>query len=598
MNRDKNFFWFCCCLSLLLHLQCAWADGEAGADKPVRLHRTVTRLTTFAYTETEIRRQLEKIFLQRPGRMVMVSRFAEIPPSMGLFATTEPSRQSLVLLWEAQITLSEPGDCEFGINRPDLPWAIFLNGEYLYGWQSSKLSGQNQLFTPARNLAAGRHTLQLVAVRKVSEELPTLRWRKNGLPAEGGELTGLLPLPAHGLAADAAQTAVWGKPRCFHFLDTDQYLHGYARTGTAEFLPATRTAGLQLTVNGQSQSIPLLPAWPLAEPLSWRSRLSSSETLLAARENLPLLHQMSWPASLPESWKENWLLRCLHYDRGGRLLSNKVIHRGFQETLPLSLPLVPESGRLTLQAFLFSVPVAKPVQVNIIRPGGFTPEISVRGESFWLQDDLAVLRCDPLPDLGQKPDRAKTALSGFKPARLYLFDEGNGDTHSSVDSPSFTQLLQQNSRINIGRLPVPVVAGRPDALRGLAVLGKLLPMRPDAALLNLGTLELQSGLSPERWCRTLLFMSQVCQAANITPVLLTWPPQPGISSSTARQSALLIKELGLALGIPVIDLYSAHIQEDAAVHNWFRNEFAEHLAPDATGQTWLAGKISTALQVP
>ena len=427
MNRDKYFFVFCCCLSLLLYLQYAWADEKPGADQPVRLHRTVARLTTFAYTEAEIRRQMEKIFLQRPGRIVMVSRFGEIPAGMGLAATSEPNRQSLVLLWEAQIALTELSDCEFGIDRPDLLGHL-LNGEYLYGWQNSKLSGQNQLFTPVRPLAAGKHTLQLIAVRKISERLPTLRWRKNGLPAEGGELTGLLPLPAHGLAVDAAQAAAWGTPRRLHFLDTDQYLYCYARAGTTEFLPATRAAGLQLTENKQSLSIPLLPAWQLARTISWRSRLSSSETLLAASENLPLLHQMSWPASLPEAWKESWYLRCLYYDRGGRMLSDKVIQRGFQETLPLSLPLIPESGWLTVQAFLFSVPVAKPVRVNIIRPGAFTPEISVRGGSFWLQDDLAVLRCDPLPDLGQNADQAN-ALSSFKPSRLYLFDTGNGDTY-------------------------------------------------------------------------------------------------------------------------------------------------------------------------
>ena len=121
-------------------------------------------------------------------------------------------------------------------------------------------------------------------------------------------------------------------------------------------------------------------------------------------------------------------------------------------------------------------------------------------------------------------------------------------------------------------------------------------MRPDAALLNLGVLELQSGVSPEKWCRTLLFMSQVCLSANIQPILLTWPPQPGLGSSLARRSALFNKELGLVLGIPVIDLYSAHLQEDLAADGWFRNEFAEHLSPNATGQEWRADKIAAFLQ--
>jgi len=178
---------------------------------------------------------------------------------------------------------------------------------------------------------------------------------------------------------------------------------------------------------------------------------------------------------------------------------------------------------------------------------------------------------------------------------MYFFDDGYGDTHTPVDGLSFEQLLQKKCQLNIGKISLPDTAGRPTALRGIAVLGKLLAMRPDLAVLNLGTVELHSGISPEQWCQTLLFMSQVCLAANIKPYLLAWPPQPGIATAVARQCALLSKELGLALGVPVIDLYSAYLQENTAIDSWFQDDFAEHLAENAEGQAWLASKIAAAL---
>ncbi len=597
MNLRKNLFFLSVCLlsHLLMNNYLAVAAEENTAAKPIRLHRTVTRLTTFAFSEDEIRRQMEKIFQQRPGRLAMVSGFGELPSRISHSSAAEQNRHSAIMLWEGQIALEEPADCEFAINQPALPWAIYLNGDYLAGWQSSKITDQEWTFTPARSLAAGKHTLQLVAVRKLTEEPPTLRLRKNGLPAEGGELTNLLPLPKHGLV-EPTGAAKWERPRNFHFLATDQYLHCYTRIGKVEFLPATNAEGLHLTEAKQPLHYSLLPLWSLAETVFCRSQLSSVEVLLAAREELAFVHQMSWPFALPEAWKENWQLRCQLYDRAGRLLSDKVIRTGFQENLTLSLPLLPEYGKISLQACLFSVPIAKAVQIMIVGPANFSSELTVRGQSLWLKENLAVLRCDPLPKIKEMPAAVMPTAHSSKPLRLYLFDDARGDTHSAFDSPAFEQILQKQCSLNIGKIFLPDTSGQPTALRGIAALGKLLAMRPDLALLNLGTVELQSGSSPERYCQTLLFMSQVCLAANIKPYLLAWPQQPGIAASVARQCALLSKELGLALGIPVIDLYSAQIQENTSSDSWFQDDFAEHLAPNAEGQAWLASKIAAALR--
>ena len=96
------------------------------------------------------------------------------------------------------------------------------------------------------------------------------------------------------------------------------------------------------------------------------------------------------------------------------------------------------------------------------------------------------------------------------------------------------------------------------------------------AVLNLGKRELKDGRTPLAWCQQLLFYAQACLAVGIEPMLLTYPEMPGIEQAVSRQTALLIKELGLILEVPVVDLYSMRILDDVNPRTWFEDAVAGH----------------------
>jgi hypothetical protein len=204
-----------------------------------------------------------------------------------------------------------------------------------------------------------------------------------------------------------------------------------------------------------------------------------------------------------------------------------------------------------------------------------------------------VLQCDPLQERapGVERERAEPEM----PMKLYYFDDGLGNTHNADKRTSgtrrTTRLFQQMEGFSAGRILLPEIPGTEPELQSIAAFAKLLNMRPEMAVLNLGEQELKDGRTPLTWCRQLLFYAQTCLAAGIEPVLLAYPEIPGIEPAVSRQTALLIKELGLILGVPVVDLYSMRILEEVNTRTWFEDAVAGHQTINQQGKQWLADKV-------
>jgi hypothetical protein len=84
------------------------------------------------------------------------------------------------------------------------------------------------------------------------------------------------------------------------------------------------------------------------------------------------------------------------------------------------------------------------------------------------------------------------------------------------------------------------------------------------------------------------------------PVLVTVPPLPGIDRDRTRKAALLTKELGFRLGVPVVDTYSRTVRETGAAPG-FETRFvlsdgsATLATPDNAGREWLRDQVEAAL---
>ena len=220
-----------------------------------------------------------------------------------------------------------------------------------------------------------------------------------------------------------------------------------------------------------------------------------------------------------------------------------------------SLPLAADAAVLDLTLSCMEQPLVEPVTVRLLRPGHDLRGLQARGRRLFAGADPAVLLTGPLARLAALP---RTGVAA-KPASRICF----ADDFVAVGSGPGADLLpeewfREHADLDVTR--VSVAAGlAPGAARELwkfSTLPQVLESGAGTVVWCVGARELQAGVKPGRLCRHLLFLAQATHALGAEPVLVTLPPVAGVAADTVRAAALLTKELGLRLGVAVIDLYS------------------------------------------
>ncbi len=603
---------------LLVLLFLAGVVLGGGADAPVSLQRTTARLTTSAFDESEMRRFFEQIFSQRRGTSGQVSGYGVVSAELEQPPLTEKNRHSALLHWESDLVVSssDAGAYVFSSSQPGAPWAVFLNGQCRGGWQNG---------TPeAVQLSEGIHRLQFLAVQNNGAAVPGLKvMKKEGDASREHPLTlrAVPELPFVRLETAPAELqkylAGWKLDARYHFLATDRYLdycrksdetalpegECYYRSidGARQKLPASgewfvdgrEGMGLEWESPEKKEVFAAAPSWPLAVPVYIRISLGAAPLFLSAKAPLEIRIYQAWPEVMPDSLKAAWKLRCRQYDAKGELLSNELVSTEYHPELDISLPLASSAHLLSWQPEIGGIPAAKAVELRIVCPGNFPENPAICGNQLLVSGRRAVLRCDPLQERTSGGGRKRTVSE--VPMKLYYFDDGLGNTYNASKGASgvrqTTRSFLRMKGFSAGRILLPEIPGAEPELQSIAAFAKLLNMRPEMAVLNLGERELKDGRTPLVWCQQLLFYAQACLAVGIEPMLLTYPEMPGIEQAVSRQTALLIKELGLILEVPVVDLYSMRILDDVNTRTWFEDAVAGHQAVNRQGKQWLADKV-------
>ncbi|NMA43323.1 MAG: hypothetical protein GX946_08060 [Oligosphaeraceae bacterium] len=602
---------FLCALFLALFLPVSQAD-------PVEVRRSTMNLTTCAFSEAEMRRLFEFIFQKRHQTQGRALSFAQTPKIEEIPALNAKNRLSAYWHWQSELLLdeSEAGKYLFSCSQEEQPWAVYLNGKAIGGWQSE---------AELHALPVGVYRLQFIAVQKLGAEIPRLRiFRKvagglrecqPNLQAPSAPKFTRLPKKAERLSD--CLTA-WKQIEIFHFLDTDQYL-AYCRkpeqnvlpegtcfyvdaTGERQELPLSgelllsAAQGLQIEweKDGQTLVLPALAQWPLAKPLQMHLLLRQHSLLLAASEPLTVQLAAPWHNELPQELQAHWQLHCRQYGRNGELLYYEILPQQYAESLSFQLRLAANCRNLSLSGEIAGLPLAKALEIAVLRPQDFNSELIFNGKYLLSQGKTAVLRCDPLKPAELPPSKKISA-----PIKLAYFDDGLGDTqaidtieqHSAAPCCSFKQCEDYRLvRINLPQLP-----GTEAQIPSLAALQAMLAQKPHMVLLNLGEAELRAGQDALSWSKQLLYMTQTCLAAQIMPLIVTLPEMPGIKQELVRQSALLSKELALNMNLPVADLYSMRILEEQDSHAWLQSRGLQHRSASMEGRNWMQQQMLMAL---
>lgn len=610
-----------CLLLIIISLFATNLINAQSSENPVLLRRTVAQLTTVPFTEGEFRRLFEYFFSRNAGKTSYVNNFAIIDSAIEVPALEKQNRRSALYFWDADLIISEAADYSFNISDNSLPWALFLNGQYVDGW-----------FEPAENkilsLPTGTQRLQLVVIQKYDSKIPTLNFSKKTDDKFAPEKLQLAPVSNFVFAENSEEAKKWAEItknwrllESWHFLAVDKYLNIFSQKDAKAKLDklyylhdnenyelATETNNLLLPGRTKlnfstSQATEMIftsnAHWSLARPCNIKINLLPKQLILSAQDKLTLKVRQFVDRKLPKRLQENWNLLCFQVDKNGKLLEKVTVSKEFSELSDLEISLNEQCHTIKFQVYFANVAASNLAELHIVQAEQFNQQISFRGNQLLYQDSPAVLKCKALTDTINKPEK-KQVTNGKK---IYYFDEGLGGFRESKATRSHKTKTEQKdtkkiARNKFGRVLIPGTVGADVQLQSVKALHKMLTMKPDSAILNLGRYELQSDIHPLLYCKQMLFFAQACQANDIEPIFVTMPELPDIDSALARESALLLKEMAIKLNIKVIDLYSQRILEDIDTASWFVEGDVQHQAINSKAWQWLAENMAQNLVAP
>lgn len=556
-------------------------------------HRTARRasqLTTSPFTATEAVRLLGQATPSlaghnRPPRAFFYGAW----DAVAVGQVPNPSRwgapaenQVQVLQWSTDLRIESPRAVAFGADQAHMAWFLYADGQPVADWRTSVPDESGKFLGPVVELAVGFHLLEYIVIQRAGETVPGVFWRdRDGKAPE--------PIPAAIQHSVRLPTTVLverkdGLAGGFSFARADQRMRARSDNEFLELqLAPVRTDGKELpaaslVVDGTPQPVawvpaPVVPAvqvpwgdqtllfparnaWISPLPFAVEVRLEEGPVVLSADQPYPAVVRLDRLDGVDDPAARirlQWRL----LDRTGAALRTEEIpcntEREGAET-SFALPLAPATRTVELRVTLDGLEIAGRQRFGILRPEDSLVGLHAAGRSLFVGNERTVLVCAPLAPLPALPPSGRAGAP-----HLVILD----DFWATVSGPQATlrpeKALGTEGRYAVFRLAADQdrAVGAAGELRKFELLPPLLDQRADAVLLALGREDVQAGVRPQDVCRHLLFLAQAARAHDVQACLMALPSLPGISPEATRETALLVKELGMRLGVPVVDVFSA-----------------------------------------
>lgn len=570
-------------------------DAPIAQRMPALFHRAVRpsrQLTTRPFTAEEAIRLLGDAPAPRRGRAAAATRartyFYWTWEAPGIGQVAEPEKNATPgenrvakMHWATALRLETKQAVAFGADQDHVAWFLYLDGKPVADWRTSVPEEKGGRFGPVVELEPGHHLLECIVVQQHGEPLPKILWRQRGskdaspLPPE---LQTSVRLPELVLAEQRdgsrggfALARIEQRLRARtedQFLDlalapvqsggedlpAPAFLVGGKKVAEAwvrtPFLPPVR-----VPFGDDELEFPTRQGWVAPTTFEVDVRLEEGPAVLSADQAFPAEVCLELLDHLEEHAAARLRLDWHLLGPDGQSLRSGSLPLDSERlgvATPFAIPLDANARTVEIRTRIDGLDVARRRGFRILRPADSLANLHALGRSLFLGTERAVLVCDPLAPLPAPPPSARRG----KP-HLVVLD----DFWATVSGPEASlrpeTLLAGNSAYAVFRLPLGRDRGAAAELRKFALLPPLLDRGAEAALLALGREDLQAGADPRELSRHLLFMAQAAQAHGIRPSLMALPSLPGVPAEHSREAALLVKELGMRLGIPVVDAFSA-----------------------------------------
>lgn len=496
---------------------------------------------------------------------------------------TPGENQVAVLQWAADLRIESARAVAFGADQAHVAWFLYVDGKPVADWRTSVPDAADKRFGAVVELGRGFHLLEYIVVQRDGEPVPGVFWRDRGSkepepipPAIQHSVR--LPTTvlienkdgtAGGLSFDRADQRMRARTDD-EFLElrlAPARLDGKALpvaslvvNGTPRqdaWVPTPVVPAIRVPFGDQTIEFPARNAWISPLPFEVEVRLAEGPVVLSADQAYPAVVRLDRLDDLEADTAARIRLQWRLLDGSGTMLHTGEIAcdpvREGAETA-FDLPIVPATRKVEIGAVLDGQEIAPWRSFRILRPEDGLVGLHATGRSLFVGSERALLICAPLAPLAAPAPSNR----GGAP-HLVILD----DFWATVSGPQATlrpeQVLGTEGRYAVFRLAADrdQAVGAAGELRKFELLPPLLDQRADVALLALGREDLQAGAEPRDICRHLLFLAQAARAHDVQPCLMALPSLPNISPEATREAALLVKELGVRLSIPVVDAFSA-----------------------------------------
>ncbi|HOG51064.1 MAG TPA: hypothetical protein PKY10_10785, partial [Lentisphaeria bacterium] len=588
-------------------------------------------LTTRAFTASEMLR-LFSSSERRRGRQHtgLVESFGQLPDRDNWKHFPDNRNAVAMLHWEASWLVPASTEVAFGADQTHTAWTILVNGRVAASWQDGEPRPGGGAFGPKLQLKPGIHTIQMIVVQKPEEQLPNCLVRTaSGNPA-GDTLSGLLPAfrpewlgaESNGKAENSLHTVIT-PDTTYRFRATDNAINvftvaldadgasrsyldhrGRELAVTADGLllcPAGQTPTAVISKGSTRLTFPGRRHWQAGTLVNGRIRLDDLPTVLPHAEPLPLNLHLEWQEMLPEAIQQALLVTVTQTDRKGTRLATSTATVTSNGAIPsLTIPLDDACRQVTVTCGLLDYLALAPLTLAVLRPGDSLAGLNAIGVNVFQHGNRAIFVCNPLPPsplASHKP----AAPSASPSLRIALLD----DFMATATAPGAellpetvmeTALQQETPALQITRVLAVNPPGATSRLAPWEALAAAHDLRPEMIILAIGALPLADDMEPREWSSHLLFAAQSSLAVNIVPVLVALPALPTINPASSRLAALYTKEIGLALGLPVLDLHSRRLADTDSLTSWFQPGAPAPATPNDQARHWLAATAAKAFQ--
>ncbi|MBQ9367978.1 MAG: hypothetical protein IJT83_09375 [Victivallales bacterium] len=583
-------------------------------------------VTTRAFTAQEIERYFGslKTTAATDIRAAFVSKMGEL--SQGDYWKFGDNPHAChAIQWETVLHFDEATSFSFGTKQPNTAWAILANGMPMADWTSAEQRDGAFMGKVWNDMPKGTYTIQLLSLLRRDEAPPEALILRNGKPEPitGDAAPNYLPGFTLETKDKPEETAsfFYNAVGATHFTATDETVcQATVKAKNAVFIDLE---GKELKLNGDTllhdawfrPGVRLGGKWEIsaverfhpAQPLFLRARISKSPLVIPHNAPLECMLKIDAPETAGALLAQATLVTefCLPH--------NTVVEvngtTGFQDSIEiLSRQEEPLAGRRTIPFSLKAIPpkayyaqfrviygtkdVLTPARLYLIRPHDAEGNNVQPIGNALSSGSRATLVCNPF-----SATKAKKPLPAVP--TIAVLDAFSGASNApkgilKLEDALKTRLQQTEFR---HLAPIEAEEGATTTATLLAHLYELLQWSPGKALLVNGLACLLEQEEPLFNATLLLFMVQACLEQGVEPILVCLPPLPGLSVETARLNALYTKEIAVALGLSVIDLYSRQLASPVDVEAWYSAKGIASAVPSDNAINWLADQIAPFLLV-